>query len=77
MNGNLMLHLPMPFNYPERGENLNLLNRLTISSKNWSVKCDPLCHWSAGGGVGSMISVMGTGVGFDYNKNLSIQCVTR
>src|SRR5690242_13147174 len=72
MNGNLMLHLPMPFSYPQRGGKLNLLNLLTISSKNWSVRCDPGCHWSAGGGVGSMISQMGTGLGFDYNMDLSV-----
>lgn len=41
MNGNLMLHLPMPFSYPQRGGKLNLVNLLTVTSKNWSVQCDP------------------------------------
>src|SRR6476660_7513318 len=54
MNGNLMLHLPMPFTYPQRGGRLNLLNQLTISSKNWSVQCDPGCHWIIGGGVDTL-----------------------
>ena len=61
MNGNLMLHLPMPFSYPQRRK-LNLLNLLTISSKNWSVQCSPpqigtptSCYWTLGrGGVAAL-----------------------
>src|SRR5215470_8957467 len=67
MNGNLMLHLPMPFNYPQRGGKINPVNLLTISSKNWAVRCDPTpngplnCYWTFGGGKGAVIAEAGTG----------------
>src|SRR6476661_4712970 len=79
MNGNLMLHLPMPFSYPQRGGKINLVNLLTISSKNWSVECDPTptggsltCYWTTGKGDGAMMAELGTGVGFDHTMNLSL-----
>lgn len=33
MNGNLMLHIPMPFTYPQRGGRLDPKNILTVSSQ--------------------------------------------
>ena len=75
MNGNLMLHLPMPFSYPQRGGKMNPLNVLTISSKNWSVQCSGLtnCYWTLGrGGVGALVAEAGNGVGFDHSMDLSV-----
>lgn len=82
MNGNLMLHLPMPFSYPQRGGKLGLQNLLTISSKNWAVQCDPrpngsvICYWTLGGGQAPVIAEAGTGVGFDHTLNLSVHRTT-
>ena len=80
MNGNLMLHLPMPFSYPQRGGKINPLNLLTISSKNWAVQCGPpqigapaTCYWSLGPrGVGALAAEAGSGLGFDYTMDLSV-----
>jgi YD repeat-containing protein len=80
MNGNLMLHLPMPFSYPQRGGKMNLLNLLTISSKNWWVQCSlpqtgapTSCYWTLGrGGIAALIAEAGSGVGFDHTLDLSV-----
>jgi len=66
MNGNLMLHIPMPSTYPQRGE-IDPRNILTVSSKQWHVQCDALdCSWTTStGDVPSIIATAGSGVGFD------------
>lgn len=66
MNGNLMLHIPMPFSYPQRGK-IDPRNILTVSSKQWHVQCQALdCSWTSGtGDVPSIIANAGNGVGFD------------
>ena len=66
MNGNLILHLPMPFSYPQRGGKMNPLNLLTIGSKNWSVQCggQTNCYWVARRD-GALPAEAGRGVGFD------------
>jgi RHS repeat-associated protein len=85
MNGNLMLHLPMPFSYPQRGGKLGLANLLTVSSKNWAVQCDPTttgaqyplnCYWTLGGRLGALIAEAGSGVGLDHTLDLSLHRTT-
>src|SRR6266481_8758426 len=37
-NGNLMLHIPMPFNYPQRGK-LGYNSFLGVTTQVWTTKC--------------------------------------
>ena len=37
MNGNLTLHIPLPFYFAQRGSKLDPRNYLVYNSKNWSV----------------------------------------
>ena len=54
-NGNLMLKIPVPFQYPQRG-NLDRDYAFYLTSKNWSVQCIPDtqsstgldCQWTPG-----------------------------
>jgi hypothetical protein len=54
MNGNLILHLPLVPDYPQRGGLAQHYN-LYVSSKDWQVKCVPddvagqVCYWISGG----------------------------
>jgi hypothetical protein len=55
MNGGLVLHIPMPFTYPQRGGKIDPKGWLAFSSNNWQVKCvvpspgsGQLCYWSSG-----------------------------
>lgn len=79
MNGNLILHIPMPFTYPQRGGALEPQNLLTISSKTWFVQCDqPVngalkpCFWTRGNGPFTAVSNRGNGVGFDHSLNMAL-----
>jgi RHS repeat-associated protein len=80
MNGNLMLHIPMPFTYPQRGGKIAPENLLTISSKAWSVQCDPPppnsgappCYWSKGRGLAAGMANIGSGVGFDHTLDMAV-----
>ena len=74
MNGNLMLHIPMPFSYPQRGK-INPRNLLTVTSKGWSVQCNTppnsfaVCFWS---GKGAALSGIGLGMGFALSADFSV-----
>jgi len=76
LNGNLMIHIPLPFTYPQRG-NVQPENELTLSSKAWHVDCqydstDALrCAWTFGYGLGS-IATTGQGVMVDDNMDLGV-----
>jgi RHS repeat-associated protein len=79
MNGNLMVHIPMPWTYPQRGGDINPKNLLTMSSKTWQPHCVPMdpnpavCFWSQGGTFASqMVSLAGSGLGFDHTMDLSL-----
>ena len=77
MNGNLMLHIPLPSTYPQRGGALNDKSLLTVTSKQWQVQCITLagsglnCYWTPGGA-----STAGSGVGFDDTMDLSVHRTT-
>src|ERR1041385_2698263 len=78
-NGNLMLHIPLPFSYPQRGDRLTSTNVLSISSKAWSVKTEfgpngkVSYHWTLGGfGQAVNIGKIGTGVGFANTMDLAV-----
>jgi uncharacterized protein YceK len=78
-NGNLMLHIPMPFSYPQRGGRLTSTNVLSVSSKAWSVQTtvgpdgSTRQHWSMGGfGPAVNIGKIGTGVGFANTMDLAV-----
>ncbi|HEY3769226.1 MAG TPA: hypothetical protein VGN44_11180, partial [Candidatus Angelobacter sp.] len=79
MNGNLMVHIPMPWTYPQRGGDIDPKNLLTMSSKTWQPRCVPMdpnpavCFWTAGGTfVSQMVSLAGSGLGFDNTMDLSL-----
>jgi RHS repeat-associated protein len=79
MNGNLMVHIPMPWTYPQRGGEINPKNLLTMSSKTWQTQCvamdpnPPVCFWTPGGSFFSQIvSLAGSGLGFDHTMDLSL-----
>src|SRR5689334_2459841 len=40
VNGNLTLHIPLPFDYPQRG-NLGIKYYFVINSKTWQAQGDP------------------------------------
>src|ERR1051326_7855986 len=78
-NGNLMLHIPMPFSYPQRGGRLTSTNVLSMSSKAWSIRPtfgrDGSTHynWSLGGfGPTVNIGRIGTGIGFANMMDLAV-----
>jgi hypothetical protein len=39
-SGNLMVHIPMPWTYPQRGGSIAPRNLLTVSSKSWTTSCN-------------------------------------
>ena len=78
MNGNVMLHLPLTPDYPQRGS-LAQHYSLYVSSKDWHVSCVPDtnvpsgqdCFWTSGGtGITPQMS-MGLSVQRIVNKNAS------
>ena len=69
MNGNLILHVPMPFTYPQRGDKINPKNQLAVNFKGWQVQCPgggKPCYWSADR----------VGGGLDYSMDLSLHRTT-
>ena len=76
-NGNLMLHIPLPSTYPQRGGRLTPKSLLTVSSKQWQVLCTtppnsgPDCSWGTGA-VGSVPATVGSGIGFDDTMDLAV-----
>jgi hypothetical protein len=79
LNGNLMVHIPMPWTYPQRGGEITSKNLLTMSSKTWQTQCvamdpnPPVCFWTPGGSLFSQIvSLAGSGLGFDHTMDLSL-----
>src|SRR5581483_5408360 len=74
-NGNLMLHIPLPFSYPQRGGRLTSTNVLSVSSKAWNVQTDVgSSHFWSPGGFGPMVNIgqIGTGVGFANTMDLAV-----
>ena len=78
-NGNLMLHIPMPFSYPQRGGRLTSTNVLSLSSKAWSIQTDigssgqVSYHWTLGGFSREVnIGKIGTGIGFANTMDLAV-----
>jgi len=82
-SGNLMVHIPMPWTYPQRGSAIAPRNLLTLSSKFWTTSCyhgvdtfdgqdgSTSCFWVPGG-WGSWVALAGQGLGFDFNLDLSL-----
>jgi len=74
--GSLVLHIPMPFSYPQRGA-LSAPNVLRLSSNAWSEQeyiapnGGTTFYWKLGAGPGGNIAELGTGVGLDSSMNLS------
>jgi YD repeat-containing protein len=69
MNGNLTLNIPMPFTYPQRGNNIDPKNHLTFNFKGWQVVCPgggQSCYWSADN----------VGGGLEYSMDLSLHRTT-
>ena len=78
-SGNLMVHIPMPWSYPQRGGAIGPRNLLTVSSKTWNVKCvNPdntgnHCFWMTGGIWRDLqVATAGSGLGFDHTSDLSV-----
>jgi RHS repeat-associated protein len=78
MNGNLMVHIPMPWTYSQRGGAINPRNLLTVSSKTWQVECIPenpnpaICFWTPGFGRSLAVALAGSGLGFDHSMDMSL-----
>ncbi len=77
-NGNLILHIPMPFAYPQRGGKLAPKSVLTVSSKGWSVaNYNPPVgnssqYWSHGFGPAAHVAQVGTGIGPGNTLDMSL-----
>jgi RHS repeat-associated protein len=82
-NGNLMLHIPLPSTYPQRGGKLNPKSLQIVSSKQWQVQCfvppgsGENCYWTPGTGLGALVATIGSGVGFDDTMDLSVHRSTQ
>ncbi|HEY1526823.1 MAG TPA: hypothetical protein VGH51_11345, partial [Candidatus Angelobacter sp.] len=78
-SGNLMVHIPMPWTYPQRGGEINPRNLLTMSSHTWRVKCiNPdntgnYCFWTPGIWRDQQVGLAGSGLGYDHTTDLSVQ----
>ncbi|HEY2912017.1 MAG TPA: hypothetical protein VGK21_01540, partial [Candidatus Angelobacter sp.] len=77
LNGNLMLHVPMPYQYPQRGQ-MQPTSLLTISSKQWMVDCwdvgpdgGQFCQWDTGP-VFNVPALAGIGTDFGLNTTMAI-----
>ncbi len=59
VNGNLILHIPLPFDYPQRG-NLGIKYYFVINSKTWEAQGDPNTMtgqwWPMSGACGTQTS---------------------
>lgn len=81
MNGNLMLHVPMPWTYPQLGSDINPHNLLTVTSKTWHEQCNsnnnapPTCYWTNGWGLQQVLALTGTGLGFDHTMDMALHRV--
>jgi RHS repeat-associated protein len=77
-SGNLMVHISMPWTYPQRGSAINPKNLLTMSSKTWQTKCvNPdntgnYCFWTPGIWRDQQVATAGSGLGFDHTSDLSL-----
>jgi hypothetical protein len=77
-SGNLMIHIPMPWTYPQRGGQINPKSLLTMSSKTWQIKCftlenqGPFCYWTPGVWRDQQVALAGSGLGFDHTSDLSL-----
>jgi hypothetical protein len=68
MNGNLMLNIPAPFHYPQRGK-LDPRYAFYLTSKNWTVQCVPnsqsptglACQWIPGVAADCIMPAQATG----------------
>jgi RHS repeat-associated protein len=56
MNGNVMLHMPLVPDYPQRGA-LKVANTIYYGSKDWQVICSPGCSWQKGGSGLTVVSI--------------------
>ena len=73
--GNLIIHIPVPVTYPQRGGKLNLQWLLTANSNNWScVTFSTTCRWQLPSGVTSVQSI-GGGVGLDHSLDMAVHRV--
>lgn len=75
-NGNLLLHIPMPFSYPQRGK-VQPSYFLGISSKQWSVTCSggTNCSWFPAfmiQALSPLPAARGVGVGFDTSLDMIV-----
>jgi RHS repeat-associated protein len=77
-NGNLIVHIPMPFNFPQRGEKLSPKMVVRMSSKAWAVSTflgpngAHSNYWNLGFGTAAHVAQIGTGVGLDSTLDLSL-----
>src|SRR5579864_1668209 len=78
-SGNLMVHIPMLWSYPQRGGAIGPKNLLTMSSKTWNVKCfnrdntGNHCFWMTGGiWRDRQVATAGSGLGFDHTSDMSV-----
>jgi RHS repeat-associated protein len=77
-SGNLMVHIPMPWTYPQRGSDISAKNLLTMSSKTWQTKCvNPdgsgnHCFWTSGIWNPQQVALRGSGLGFDHTMDVSL-----
>src|SRR5947209_1774325 len=76
-NGNLIVHIPMLFHYPQRGS-LNPRWVLTANSMQWGVHCftppnsSQNCSWGLPAGITALVASLGNGVGLDYSLDLAV-----
>jgi RHS repeat-associated protein len=78
-NGNLIVHIPMPFTFPQRGGKLSPKMVVRMSSKAWAVSTflapnngGHSNYWNLGFGPSAHIAEIGTGVGLDSTLDLSL-----
>jgi hypothetical protein len=83
-SGNLIIHIPMPWTYPQRGSAIAPHNLLTVSSKSWTTSCNSGtitmdgvepgsgCYWAPGIWRDQQVSLAGHGLGFDHTLDLSV-----
>jgi RHS repeat-associated protein len=72
--GNLIIHIPVPVFYPQRGSNLNLKWLLTANSMNWScVTFSTTCRWQLG--ATKSVESIGSGIGLDHSLDMAVHRV--
>jgi RHS repeat-associated protein len=72
--GNLIIHIPVPVLYPQRGGELNLKWLLAANSMNWScVTFSTTCRWDLV--AAKSVEAIGSGIGLDHSLDMAVHRV--